>query len=122
MKRGLSGFLLISLTVGLASGTAAGGFVLCARPDGAQTFRQRCTRGEVLVARQADGRDLPFAYPGTDTRYECQSSPGHLSCTCQGEGSADCDSLFAACDYGGGLFSCASDYGLEGDMCGCEYY
>jgi hypothetical protein len=122
MKRAFSTFLVISMAVGLAGGAAAGGFVLCARPDGVQAFRQRCIRGEVLVALPTPGRDLPLASSGGSAEYECQSSPGHYTCTCHGEGSADCDALFAACDFGGGLFSCASDYGVEGDMCGCEYY
>ena len=50
----------------------------------------------------------------------CDSIDGVGSwCTCQGEGSPDCDLLFDACDISGGEWKCASDIGSDDDVCTC---
>jgi hypothetical protein len=54
---------------------------------------------------------------GSTSPWQCV--PG-VGCWCQGENSADCDSMFAACDQAGGLWKCGSDVGSDEDVCICS--
>ena len=66
---------------------------------------------------EPDSLDLASADWDGAVQYECHAT----FCRCEGENSPDCDLLFANCDLAGGLFSCASDFGFEFDVCDCEF-
>lgn len=56
-----------------------------------------------------------------DSEFQCVGPVSVMAfCMCNGENSADCDSMFAACDFAGGLWHCDSDNGSSGDHCYCD--